>query len=53
VRLLRLSCRERATVVNSLLVSTATRSRDDCVRNAAIDMLTFRKMHELPAAGRR
>jgi hypothetical protein len=38
-------CRERATVVNSLLVSTSTRDRSECVRNAAIDMLTFRKMN--------
>ena len=38
-------CRERATVVNSLLVSTSTRNRQDCIRNAAVDMLTFRKMH--------
>eukprot|EP00892_Ulva_mutabilis_P001881 jgi/Ulvmu1/11694/UM008_0104.1 len=45
--------KERATVVNSLLVSTSTRSRDDCVRNAAIDMLTFRKMSEQPGVGRR
>jgi hypothetical protein len=37
-------CRERATVVNSLLVSTSTRSRHECIRNAAVDMLTFRKL---------
>lgn len=43
--ILRFTRRERATVINSLLVSTTTRSREDCVRTAAIDMLTFRKMH--------
>lgn len=39
------NAKERATVVNSLLVSTSTRDRSECVRNAAIDMLTFRKMN--------
>ena len=31
-------------MVNSLLVSTCTRNRTECIRNAAVDMLTHRKM---------
>jgi len=35
--------RERAIAVNSLLVSTATRVRTDCVKQAVKEVLVFRK----------